>query len=203
MGDDPGHRVIVATKNRGKLDEIRCALSFPGWEFVTAEDVGIEPPEVEETGETFVDNALLKAGAYHRLFGLPTLADDSGLMVDALGGEPGVRSARYAGEGAADADNNAKLLTALAGTPAQERRARFECAVAYVDGLGAETTARGTCEGAIGTAPRGSGGFGYDPLFLPDATGGRTMAELSADEKNAISHRGHALRALAEALGGL
>lgn len=199
-GDRPSRTVIVATGNRGKLDEIRSSLAFAGWEFVTAADLGRQAPDVEETGETFIENALLKALAYHELFGMPAIADDSGLIVDALAGEPGVRSARWSGPGATDAKNNAKLLLALEGLGPDLRAARFQSAVVLVDETGQALAACGTCEGRIGTAARGTGGFGYDPLFEPEATPGRTMAELSIDEKNAISHRGEALRALRDKL---
>ncbi|MHB8804927.1 MAG: RdgB/HAM1 family non-canonical purine NTP pyrophosphatase [Coriobacteriia bacterium] len=195
-------RVIVATGNRGKLDEIRSALDFPGWEFVTAADLGAETLEVEETGDTFADNARLKARAYHEVFGIVALADDSGLEVDALDGAPGVYSARYAGPDATDADNNVKLLGALADVPESGRTARFHSVIVLVGEDGAETVAEGACEGSIGFEPRGTGGFGYDPLFRPDATPGRTMAELDRAGKNAISHRGAALRALRERLEG-
>ena len=197
-------RVIVATGNRGKLEEIRSALAFPGWEFVTAADIGSQGLEVEETGSTFVANARLKAHAYHEAFGLAALADDSGLEVDVLDGAPGVLSARYAGEHGvgADAANNARLLLELEEVPAATRTARFRSVIVLVDESGAETVAEGACEGAVGFEPRGTGGFGYDPLFLPEATPGRTMAELALHEKNAISHRGAALRALRAALEG-
>jgi XTP/dITP diphosphohydrolase len=195
--------VIVATGNRGKLAEIRSALDFEGWEFVTAADLGAETLEVEETGDTFIANARLKAHAYHEAFGLPSLADDSGLEVDILGGAPGVYSSRYAGDCCGgDAANNARLMIELEEVPVPARGARFHSVIVFVDEQGAETVAEGTCEGAIGFEPRGNGGFGYDPLFLPDATPGRTMAELALEEKNAISHRGAALRALKVALGG-
>ncbi len=196
MAASEPRRVVVATANRGKLEEIRSALGGHGWEFVTAADLGREALEVEETGRTFAENALLKAHAYRDAFGMAALADDSGLEVDALGGDPGVYSARYAGAGATDTDNNEKLLSALEGVAADARTARFRSVVALVAEDGAETVASGACEGAIGFAPRGTGGFGYDPLFLPDAAPGRTMAELALSEKNAISHRGAALRAL-------
>ena len=194
-------RVIVATANRGKLAEIRSALDFDGWEFVTADDLGHEALEVAETGDTFDANARLKARAYHEAFGLPALADDSGLEVDALGGEPGVYSSRYAGEDATDADNNAKLLRALKRVPAGQRGARFRSMIVFVDDDGAETVAEGACEGSIGFDPYGTGGFGYDPIFMPRETPDRTMAQLELGEKNAISHRGAALRALKAALG--
>lgn len=193
-------RVIVASTNHGKLAEIRSALDFEGWEFVTAANLGRTPLEVEETGATFLDNALLKAHAYAAEFGLPALADDSGLEVDALGGAPGVLSARYSGDGANDDRNNTKLLDDLAKVPQRPRTARFRSAVVLADPDGTFTSAVGACEGRIGYERRGSGGFGYDPLFLPMATPGRAMAELTLSEKNAISHRGAALRALREAL---
>jgi XTP/dITP diphosphohydrolase len=196
----PTRRVVVATGNRGKLQEIRSSLAFEGWEFVTAADLGAQAPEVEETGDIFTENALLKALAYHELFGMPSIADDSGLIVDVLAGEPGVRSARYAGEHASDADNNAKLLLALEGVGPDLRAARFESSVVFVAEDGRALAACGTCEGRIETSPRGDGGFGYDPLFEPDATPGRTMAELTLAEKNAISHRGAALRTLRDKL---
>lgn len=193
-------RVVVASNNEGKVREIRHVLEPLGWEVLRAADLGLQAPEVEETGATFLDNALLKARAYAEAFGCAALADDSGLVVDALGGAPGVRSARFAGEPSDDAANNAKLLAELAEVPASERTARFQCVVALVWPDGRVLAADGTCEGSIGFEPRGSGGFGYDPLFLPDAAPGRTMAELSPDEKSAISHRGSALRALRAAL---
>ena len=195
-------RVIVATANRGKLTEIRAALGFTGWEFVTAADLGAEPLDVEETGATFEENARLKALAYHEAFGLPALADDSGLEVDVLGGAPGVYSSRYAGGCCSgDAENNARLMMELEEVPAGQRSARFRCVIVFLDADGKETVASGVCEGAIGHEPRGEGGFGYDPLFWPAATPDRTMAELAMEEKNAISHRGAALRALGELLG--
>ncbi len=193
-------RVVVATGNRHKLDEIRAALAFPGWEFVAAGELG-EWPEPEETGTTFEENARIKAYAAHEAFGLPALADDSGLEVDALDGEPGVHSRYYAGPCATDAENNARLLLALGDTPRTRREARFRSVMVFVDADGTEVVAEGSCEGSIGTEPRGEHGFGYDPLFWPEATPGRTMAELPMAEKNTISHRGAALRALREALG--
>lgn len=200
MADEHVHRVVVATRNAGKLAEIRAQLSFPGWEFATAEDLGAVSPEVEEDGDTFIDNALIKAFAYREMFRLPALADDSGLVVDSLNGEPGIRSARYSGEGATDEANNTLLLRNLAGVPAGRRTARFVCGMVYVDAHGSPTAAYGVCEGSVGFAAKGRGGFGYDPLFLPQATPGLTMAELSMAQKNAISHRGAALRALRDHL---
>ena len=202
MAGDAVHRVVVATRNRGKLEEIRASLDLPGWEFVTAEELGADPPDVVEDGCTFTDNAMLKAAAFHERFRFPALADDSGLVVDALGGEPGVHSARYSGPEADDATNNAKLLTALEDMLEEDRVARFHCTMVYIDETGMPTAAMGMCQGRIALEPRGEGGFGYDPLFLPDETPGRTMAELDLDEKNRISHRGRALRFLQTALLG-
>lgn len=188
--------VVVSTNNKGKLAEVRSALSFEGWEFVSAGELepGWESPV--EDGETFEDNARIKARAAHERFALASLADDSGLEVDALDGEPGVHSSRYAGPCATDADNNERLLLALADVPEEARTARFRCTLVFTDADGTETVAEGSCEGRIGFVPTGEGGFGYDPLFLPAATPGRSMAELTLAEKNEISHRGAALRAL-------
>jgi XTP/dITP diphosphohydrolase len=193
-------RVVVATANAGKLAEIAAQLDVPGFEFVTPADLGAEPIDVPETGETFTDNAYLKAEAYRRQFGLAALADDSGLVVDALGGRPGVRSSRFAGERASDLENTRRLLEELDGFGPEMRAARFQCVVVFVDEHGEPISACGTCEGQIGFSPRGSGGFGYDPVFLPDEAAGSTMAELTMVEKNAISHRGKALRELKHAL---
>ena len=202
MEDETKHRVVVATNNPGKLLEIRTALAFTGWEFVTAQDLGADPLHVEEDGETFTDNALIKAYAYRDAFRMPALADDSGLVVDTLKGDPGVRTSRYAGEAATDSANNAKLLAELASADGNDRNARFSCAVVYVDEHGMPTVAYGLCRGQIAKTPRGARGFGYDPIFLPDATPGRSMAELGTDEKNLISPRGNALRALREEIAG-
>ncbi|MCE5203164.1 MAG: RdgB/HAM1 family non-canonical purine NTP pyrophosphatase [Coriobacteriales bacterium] len=193
-------RVIIASTNAGKVAEIRSALSTPGWAFITVEDLGAEPLEVQETGETFLDNARLKAKAYAQHFGMPALADDSGLEVDALRGAPGVRSARYAGEPGDDRANNARLLSEMEGVPEEARTARFRSVVVLAWPQGRELVAGGVCEGRIGFRPVGTHGFGYDPLFLPDATPGRAMAELDLAEKNTISHRGAALRKLHDLL---
>ena len=192
-------RVVVATGNRHKVEEIRAALAFTGWEFVAATDLG-EWPEPDETGDTFEENARIKAYAARELYGLPALADDSGLEVDALDGEPGVQSRYYAGPCATDDENNARLLLALGDTPRVRREARFRSVIVLVRQDGTEVVAEGACEGHIGTEPRGEHGFGYDPLFWPDAVPGRTMAELPMAEKNAISHRGAALRAMHDLL---
>lgn len=194
-------RIVVATGNPHKVEEIESALSGSGWEFVALHDLGDFPDPVED-GETFEDNARIKARAAREETGLASLADDSGLVVDALGGRPGVHSARYAGEHATDAENNAKLLAELADVPDERRTARFVSTLVLIDEEGHETVAVGTCEGRIAREPAGDGGFGYDPLFHPDDLGGAiAMAEVSMDEKNAISHRGRALAALAAKLG--
>lgn len=198
--------VVIATNNAHKADEIAGALAVDGWEFATLAQAGLASDPEEDAG-TFEGNARIKARAAWeaaRAAGLrcAVLADDSGLEVDALGGAPGVLSARYAGPGADDGANNAKLLAALEAVPDAERTARFACTLVMLDEEGAETVARGTVEGRIARAPKGTYGFGYDPLFLPDAFGGeRSMAEAPQDEKASVSHRGNALRSLAVALG--
>ncbi len=188
-------RLTFASGNRHKVAEIAAMLAPRGWEVVPL------ALTVDEDAPTFAGNAEKKARAALAQSGLPSLADDSGLEVDALGGAPGVRSARWAGEPCDDGRNNAKLLAELAGVPDARRGARFRCALVFVDGNGACVTAEGACEGRIGHAPRGAGGFGYDPLFFVDGDdGGRTMAELAPDEKNRISHRARALAVLVRAL---
>jgi XTP/dITP diphosphohydrolase len=194
-------RVVVATRNRGKLRELVPLFAELGLGFELATIDELAPAaELREDGLTFEDNALAKARQAAAATGLPALADDSGIEVDALDGAPGVFSARYAGPGATDAANNAKLLAALRGVPAQRRGARYRCVAAFVDpARGWEVTRAGACEGLLLEAPRGDGGFGYDPLFLvPDR--GLTMAEIPLAEKNQLSHRAAAFRALAEAL---
>jgi XTP/dITP diphosphohydrolase len=193
-------KVVVATGNPGKLAEIRHALEGFGLEFVSAKDLGADSLEVAETGEHFTDNAYLKAMAYRKRFGMAALADDSGLVVDALGGRPGVCSSRYASENATDAENTRKLLEELDGFGSEMRAARFQCVVVLIDEAGEATWACGACEGQIGFSPKGSGGFGYDPVFMPDEKSGYSMAELTMAEKTAISHRGKALVALREQL---
>lgn len=187
-------RVMLATRNAHKLIEISRMRPDITWLALPA-SLG-DPPE---TSDTFEGNALQKARYVYERTGEITLADDSGLEVDALGGRPGVHSRRYSAE-ATDAANNLELLGELEGV--EDRRARYRCVLAVVGPAG-ERTAAGSCEGQLGHAPRGAEGFGYDPLFLPDATPGRTMAELSAAEKDLISHRGAALRALDALLAGL
>ena len=186
--------IVLATGNAGKVRELQALLG-PEWRVRSQAEFGIEP--VEETGDTFLANALLKARHAAGLTGLPALADDSGLEVDALGGEPGVRSARYAGPAATDDANNRKLLAALEGVPEAGRSARFRCVLVWVDGSGVEAplVAEGAWEGRILAATRGTGGFGYDPLFL-DVASGLSAAELAPEAKNARSHRGRALARL-------
>lgn len=190
--------LVVATGNRGKLREIRRLLAETGIE-VLGLDAFPELPEVEEDGETFEANARKKAETVARHTGRLTLADDSGLAVAALDGQPGVRSARYAGERAGDDDNNRKLLAALEGVPAECRQAAFHCAMALCRPGGECRVFHGEVAGVILTAPRGEGGFGYDPLFLVREYG-KTMAELPMEVKNRISHRGQALRQAVEHL---
>jgi len=197
-----GQLVVVASANHGKLAEIRSTLDFPGWRFAPASDLDSEWPSPDEDGETFEDNARIKARAARERFAFSALADDSGLEVDALDGAPGVYSSRFAGPCATDAENNSRLLLALQDVPEERRTARFRCAIVLIDEGGVEIVATGSCEGRIGLAPVGEHGFGYDPLFLPDATPGRTMAELTLAEKNEISHRGAALRDLRAQLAG-
>jgi XTP/dITP diphosphohydrolase len=197
-------RVTVATRNQGKLRELvpLFAELDLGFDLVTI-DALAPAAELREDGLTFEDNALAKARQAAAATGLPALADDSGLEVDALGGGPGVHSARYAGLGATDAANNAKLLEALRDVAPAQRSARYRCVAAFVDpARGLEVTRVGACEGRLLDAPRGTAGFGYDPLFLlPDR--GLTMAELPLDEKNRLSHRAAAFRALAQALDAI
>jgi XTP/dITP diphosphohydrolase len=190
--------LLVATSNAGKQTEFRELLvAWPG-KIVFPQDLGLELA-VEERGDSFAEIAVVKARAYAAASGLPSLADDSGLEVDALGGAPGTHTARYAGPGASDADRYRKLLAALGDTPLEERTARFRCAVALADPAGEGQrgdvcVTQGRCEGLIAFEPRGANGFGYDPVFyLPEY--GCTMAELSTELKNQISHRARAVQA--------
>ena len=171
-------KIIIASNNAGKLREFRAILEPFGLEVVSQREAGF-CQDVEETGTTFAENAAIKAKAVYAAMHCPVIADDSGLMVDALDGAPGVYSHRFAGEGATDADRNAKLLHELDSIPAEKRTARFVCSLCYLD--------------ANGTEPRGENGFGYDPLFYVD---GKSMAEMTEAEKNRISHRGRALEQL-------
>ena len=204
-------RLLVATHSAHKLRELRELLRLDHGRLVSFDDLGIEDDPVED-GATFETNAAIKARFGLRATGLPTLADDSGIEVDALGGGPGVRTRRYAGEGATDAANNEKLLDALRGLTAPERGARYVCvlAVALPDATGPRggirvITVRGTCRGRIATEARGTGGFGYDPIFEPAAEppGGRTFGLWTPAEKHAVSHRARAARRMAPRLAAL
>ena len=188
---------LIATHNMKKRDELYRILSPMGIDVKTSDQLGIEITDVEETGETFYENALLKAQSGCRESGMPCVADDSGLAVDYLVGAPGVYSARFAGNHGDDEANNQKLLKLLRDVPLEERTGRYVSVVCCVFPNGDIISARGTCEGYIGFEPRGTGGFGYDPLFV---MGEKTMAELTAEEKDDISHRGEATRLLAEKL---
>jgi XTP/dITP diphosphohydrolase len=189
-------RLLVATANPGKLRELAVILGRLPVELVGLDQAGLgSPPQVEETGETFLDNARIKARAYAAWATIAAVADDSGLEVDALGGAPGVRSARYAGPGATDEANLAKLLAELEDVPEPRRTARFRCAAVLADPPAGEWHAEAAWEGRILRAPRGSGGFGYDPVFLP-AGWDRTSAEVDPATKDAASHRGRAFGAL-------
>ena len=199
-------RLLIGTGNPGKLKELSALLADVPFELISLVDAGIDH-DVEETGATFEENAMLKAETYCRLSGLPVLADDSGLEVEALGGEPGVRSSRYAGDDADDARRIAFLLDKLSVTPPDRRHARFRCVIAIAwprhQPRSEETQLvelhQGECSGRIIDSPRGSFGFGYDPIFLlPEYS--KTMAELTAQEKNDVSHRSIAARKAAESL---
>lgn len=189
-------KVLVATTNKGKISEISQILSNTGITVVSPPELGMNL-EVEETGMTFAENAIAKAVAWRKASGLPTLADDSGLCVDALGGRPGVLSARFAGPGASDQDNMNLLLKLM--EDKDDRRARFVCVVALALSEQTVITADGEYQGTILHSPLGTGGFGYDPLFL-DKDSGKTFAELSNEEKNTRSHRGRALLSLKKKL---
>ncbi|NLG10221.1 MAG: RdgB/HAM1 family non-canonical purine NTP pyrophosphatase [Coriobacteriaceae bacterium] len=192
--------VVVATHNANKVTEIQSILHTTGWSFISLDALSISDEPIEDA-DSFIGNARIKAQAAHESTGLAALADDSGLVVDALDGNPGVYSSRYAGDEASDAQNNQKLLRELEGVPKERRTARFACAVVFIDADGKEYVASGTCEGMIAEEPAGSNGFGYDPLFLPaDYDGTRSMAELLPAEKNAISHRARALESLRQQL---
>ena len=190
-------RVIVATNNEHKADEIAHVLDMEGFEFITLADAGIIS-NPEENADSFVGNARIKAlAAYDASGRVAVLADDSGLEVDALDGAPGVYSSRFAGEDGNDEANNALLLEKLQGVPDDERTARFVCTMVFIDEDGTEKVATGVVRGRIGYTETGSEGFGYDPLFLPDEYGWtRTFAEVPQSEKNEISHRARALRSL-------
>ena len=190
-------KLIAATHNKNKLREFREILGPLGYEVLDEGEAGVDV-EVEETGATFEENARLKAEAIHAATGEAALADDSGLCVDALGGEPGVFSARYGGLGT-DGERTELLLKNLAGAPRERRTARFMCSIVFIGADGREITASGSVEGYIAEAPEGENGFGYDPVFFSPELG-KTFAMASAAEKNAVSQRGRALAALNAAL---
>ncbi|MGZ4676949.1 MAG: RdgB/HAM1 family non-canonical purine NTP pyrophosphatase [Acidimicrobiia bacterium] len=192
-----GRRIVLATANPDKARELADVLADLDVELVPRP---ADVPEVEETGTTLVENARLKARALVAATGLPALADDTGLEVDALGGAPGVHSARYAGPDATYADNVRALVDAMAAARRNARTARFRTVLVLAEPDGAELVVDGVAEGVIAEAPRGDGGFGYDPVFVPAGGGGRTFAEMSLAEKQRVSHRGRALRALAARL---
>lgn len=186
--------LVIATRNEGKISEIQRLLDVPDLVLRTFRDFD-EWPDPEESGDTLEENARIKARAVCEHFGLPAMADDSGLMVEYLDGRPGVHSSRYAGPEGDSLKNIDRLLKELKGVEEKERSAFFECVIVLALPDGSMKTARGRCEGRILTRRRGSGGFGYDPVFLPRGYG-RSMAELTTEEKNAISHRGKALRSI-------
>lgn len=188
---------ILATNNMKKLEEMRRILSPLGVNVLTAKDLGITLPEVEETGSTFEENAFLKAENACSITGLPGIADDSGLCVDYLGGAPGIFSARFSGEHGNDEKNNDLLLEKLSGVPAEKRTAHYVCAVCCVFPNGKKITVRGECHGTIGFERDGNAGFGYDPLFIVN---GKSFGRYTAQEKDKISHRGKALRLLRDEL---
>jgi len=199
LGPAPTKRLVIATGNAGKLREFRSLLA--GLPFELTSSAELKLPSPEETGATFLANALLKARHAATLSGSAAVADDSGLEVDALNGAPGIYSARFAGAGADDGANNAKLLRALAGLPMEQRRARYRCALVFIENAmdAAPLIAEAEWRGYILDTPRGAGGFGYDPYFwLPELN--QTAAELPPAEKNQLSHRGKAMRALREQL---
>jgi XTP/dITP diphosphohydrolase len=192
-------RVVLATGNAGKLREMRAILGGHGVDVIAQPALGIPP--ASEDGDSFVANALIKARHAAAIAGLPAIADDSGLEVDALGGRPGLHSAGYAGLPADDRANNDRLISELAGVPAGRRTARYRCAMVFLRDAAdpVPIVAEACWDGRIAFAPRGAGGFGYDPYFIVDG-GERTAAEMSLGEKNRVSHRGQALAALAAAM---
>ena len=184
--------IVAASRNRHKIEEIEAITKKFGMRIISRDEAGIPPVEIEEDGQTFEENSFKKASEIMKLCGQITYAYDSGLMVDYLNGAPGVYSARFAGEDGNDAKNNEKLLKLMEGVPADKRKAKFVSVITMVYPDGTVLTARGECPGTILTAPAGDGGFGYDPLFVPEGYE-KTFAQLTADEKNAISHRAVAL----------
>ncbi len=189
-------KIIIASNNTGKIKEYKQLLKENGFDEVLSLNEARIKCEPEETGDTFEENAAIKARALHKLSGCACIADDSGLVVDALDGEPGVYSARWL-DIENDDEKNAEIIRRLEGVPGVRRTARFVCAISFIYENGEEITASGVCEGKIGCEPYGDNGFGYDPIFCVD---GRTIAQMHDEEKNAISHRGRALRELADKL---
>lgn len=186
-------KFIIATNNKKKLLELERILKPLGIDAITAREAGVELDDVEETGTTFAENAFIKADAAFKKTGLPSVADDSGLCVDALDGRPGIYSARYAGDNATDEEKISKLLTELEGVEDEKRTAHFACAICCILPDGSKIEVGGRCQGKIALEPCGDGGFGYDPVFM---YGDKSYAQLSAEEKDAVSHRGQALRKL-------
>ena len=185
-------KIVAATGNKHKIEEIESITRKFGMNVITKAEAGVGDLEVEETGTTFEENSLIKAEAIMKATGMPAIADDSGLEADALNGAPGVYSARFSGEGATDESNNEKLLKLMENIPDDERSARFVSVVTLCFPDGTVVAARGECPGTLRRSPRGDGGFGYDPLFVPVGYD-KTYAEISAEEKNIISHRAKAL----------
>jgi XTP/dITP diphosphohydrolase len=194
-------RLLIATRSEHKLRELRSLLAVRNGELISLDDAGVDGEPVED-GSTFEENAAIKAKAGLEATGLPTVADDSGIEVDALDGGPGVRTRRYAGDHATDEQNNAKLLAELSGLAPERRGARYVCVLALAMPGEPLVFVRGECTGRIATRPRGSRGFGYDPIFEPEGepVGGRTFGEWTAEEKNEVSHRARAARAMAPLL---
>lgn len=192
-------KIVIATKNQGKVREMREALAHLPVEVVSLKEFG-ELPDAVENGTTFAENARIKAEFYREKTGCACLADDSGLEVEVLGGAPGIHSARFAGFHADDATNNRKLLEELQKAGVKESPADYRCALVFADTDGTVFLTEGRCDGTIRMTPRGENGFGYDPYFYTDAYAGRTMAEISFAEKDKISHRGEALRAMVRKL---
>jgi XTP/dITP diphosphohydrolase len=195
-----GRRLLLATSNAGKVREIREILADCGWDLLTPDEVGVTPPRIIENGRSYLENAVIKARAYMRASGIPALGEDSGLEVDALGGRPGVHSARYGGPGLTDRKRYERLLKEMEGVPAARRLARFRCTVVLTRPGNDDIAREGVLEGRIALQPRGQGGFGYDPVFELDD--GRSLAEIGA-EKQRISHRAQAFTAMAEVLRAL
>lgn len=187
-----GITIVAATGNKHKIEEIEAITEKFGMKIITKAEAGVGELDVEETGSTFEENSFIKAEAIMKAAGMPAIADDSGLEADALNGAPGVYSARFSGEGATDESNNAKLLKLMEDVPDDKRTARFVSVVTICFPDGTVVAARGECPGMLRRSPRGEGGFGYDPLFVPVGYD-KTYAEISAEEKNLISHRAKAL----------